>query len=171
MNLDPHLAKIQDFPKPGITFYDISPVLEDPEILQKTVSRVAEIAAEYQPEVIVGLDARGFLFCVPVALQLGLGTVMVRKAGKLPGDVIEESYALEYGEATLAVQTARQLKGKRIVIVDDLLATGGTVAAAQKLLTQVGAEVVASLFLIELSGLNGRERLSGDVQALQTYEF
>ena len=96
---------------------------------------------------------------------------MVRKAGKLPGDVIEESYALEYGEATLAVQTARQLKGKRIVIVDDLLATGGTVAAAQKLLTQVGAEVVASLFLIELSGLDGRERLSGDVQALQTYEF
>ena len=171
MNLDPHLAKIPDFPKPGITFYDISPVLEDPDTLQQTVAALAHAAAEYQPDVIVGLDARGFLFCVPVAMQLGLGTVMVRKAGKLPGEVIEQSYAFEYGEATLAIQTARSLKGKRVVIVDDLLATGGTVAAAQSLLTAVGAQVVASLFLIELAGLNGRARLSGDVQALQTYEF
>ena len=171
MNLDPHLAKIPDFPKPGITFYDISPVLEDPDTLQQTVAALAHAAAEYQPDVIVGLDARGFLFCVPVAMQLGLGTVMVRKAGKLPGEVIEQSYALEYGEATLAIQTARSLKDKRVVIVDDLLATGGTVVAAQSLLTAVGAQVVASLFLIELAGLNGRARLSGDVQALQTYEF
>ena len=93
MNLDPHLAKIQNFPKPGITFYDISPVLENPEILQKTVNKLAETAHNYQPDIIVGLDARGFLFCVPVALNLGLGTVMVRKAGKLPGDVLEQSYA------------------------------------------------------------------------------
>lgn len=171
MNLDAHLAKIADFPKPGITFYDISPVLEDPTTLRQTVSALAELAREYQPDVVVGLDARGFLFCVPVALELAVGTVMVRKAGKLPGDVIEQSYALEYGEATLAVQTARSLKGKRVVIVDDLLATGGTVAATQTLLAQVGAEVVASLFLIELAGLKGREKLNGDVRALQTYEF
>jgi len=171
MNLDPHLAKIADFPKPGITFYDISPVLENPDTLKRCVHSLSEQAASYRPDVIVGLDARGFLFCVPVALELGIGSVMIRKAGKLPGEVKEESYALEYGEATLAVQTARNLAGKRIVIVDDLLATGGTVAAAQSLLAQVGAEVVASLFLIELSGLKGRDKLSGEVRALQTYEF
>lgn len=171
MNLDSHLAKIQDFPKPGITFYDISPVLEDAQLLKQCVAALADIARGYEPDVIVGLDARGFLFCVPVAMELGLGSVMVRKAGKLPGEVKEESYALEYGEATLAVQTARNLAGKRVVVVDDLLATGGTVAAAQSLLDKVGAQVVASLFLIELSGLKGREKLLGPVHALQTYEF
>ena len=171
MNLDPHLAKIQDFPKPGITFYDISPILEEPDTLKSCVAALTDQAAQYQPDVIVGLDARGFLFSVPVAMQLDLGTVMVRKAGKLPGEVKEESYALEYGKATLAVQTARKLAGKRVVIVDDLLATGGTVAAAQSLLSQVGADVVASLFLVELRGLSGRARLSGNVHALQTYEF
>ena len=171
MNLDPHLAKIPDFPKPGILFYDISPVLEDPDLSKQAINALANVARDYTPDVVVGLDARGFLFSVPVGHALGLGSVMIRKAGKLPGQVIEESYDLEYGSATLAVQTDRDLTGKRVLIVDDLLATGGTVAAAQKLLGKVGAEVVASLFLIELSGLKGREKLSGPVHALQTYEF
>ena len=171
MNFDHHIAKIPEFPKPGITFYDISPILEDPTIAQQAVDELVNLAKQYQPDLIVGLDARGFLFSLPVALGLNVGTVMVRKAGKLPGDVIERSYSLEYGEATLAIQTARDMNGKNVVIVDDLLATGGTVTAAAELIEQVGANVCASLFLVELTGLNGRSRLSGPVHALQQYEF
>lgn len=171
MNFDQHIAKIPEFPKPGITFYDISPMLEDPAVARQAVHALAELARSYEPDLIVGLDARGFLFSLPVALELEVGTVMVRKAGKLPGPVIEKSYALEYGEATLAIQTARDMKGKRVVIVDDLLATGGTVTAASHLIEQVGAQVVASLFAVELTGLKGRQRLSGAVHALQQYEF
>ncbi|QGG79479.1 adenine phosphoribosyltransferase [Litorivicinus lipolyticus] len=171
MNFDQHIAKVPAFPKPGITFYDISPILEDPAVARQAVNTLSELAARYQPDVIIGLDARGFLFSLPVALALDIGTIMVRKAGKLPGQVIERSYALEYGEATLAIQTERDLHGKRVVIIDDLLATGGTVSAAQALIEQVGATVVASLFVVELTGLNGRARLSGDVHALQQYEF
>ncbi|MGB0957121.1 MAG: adenine phosphoribosyltransferase [Litorivicinus sp.] len=171
MNFDQHIAKIPEFPKPGITFYDIGPMLEDPAVARQAVDTLAELAAQYEPDLIVGLDARGFLFSLPVALALNIGTVMVRKAGKLPGAVVERSYALEYGEATLAIQTERDLHGKRVVVIDDLLATGGTVSAAVSLIEQVGATVAASLFVVELTGLNGRARLSGDVHALQQYEF
>lgn len=171
MNLDAHLAKIPDFPQPGILFYDISPVMEDASLSKQVIQSLADLAKPYEPDVVVGLDARGFLFSVPVGHALNLGSVMIRKAGKLPGDVIEQPYDLEYGQAILAVQTQRQLEGKKVLLVDDLLATGGTAAAAQQLLTKVGATVVASLFVIELKGLKGRAKLSGPVHALQSYEF
>ncbi|MGA1207634.1 MAG: adenine phosphoribosyltransferase [Gammaproteobacteria bacterium] len=158
-----------DFPKPGILFYDIAPILEHPDHLKQTVEMLASTIDAWQPEVLVGIDSRGFLFATPVALSRGLGVVMIRKKGKLPGDVREASYALEYGEATLAVQRDRALAGKRVVLIDDLLATGGTLAAAETLLTQSGATVVGCVVLIELTDLKGRTRLTAPVKSLQTY--
>ena len=115
-NLDDHISKTPGFPKPGITFYDISPALEQADILKQTIDALTDISAPLAPDIIAGIDARGFLFAMPLALNLAIGTVMVRKSGKLPGAVFEESYALEYGEATLSIQKARALNGKRVVL-------------------------------------------------------
>ncbi len=169
--LDEHISKTPDFPKPGITFYDISPALEDPRILRQTIDAMAEITMKFTPDIIAGIDARGFLFAMPLALQLNCGNVMIRKAGKLPGKVFEVSYALEYGEATLALQSSRQIKDKRVVLCDDLLATGGTLAAAGDLVQKAGGNLVGAVCLIELTGLKGAERLPCEVATLQQYEF
>lgn len=170
-SLDAHISKTPDFPKDGITFYDISPALEDPEALRQSMAAMAEITAPFAPDIIAGIDARGFLFAMPLALQLECGTVMVRKKGKLPGQVYETSYALEYGEATLALQSSRQIKDKRIVLCDDLLATGGTLAAAGQLVKKAGGNLVGAVCMIELTGLKGAEKLDCPVAALQQYEF
>lgn len=170
-HLDAWIQTYPDFPKPGILFYDIAPIIEHPVRLKTTCQLLADAITPWAPEVLVGIDSRGFLFATPVALQMELGVVMVRKKGKLPGPVREASYALEYGEATLAVQTDRQLADKRIVLIDDLLATGGTLAATESLLDEVGAEVVGTVVLIELTGLKGREVLKAPVKSLQTYDF
>jgi adenine phosphoribosyltransferase len=129
------------------------------------------MARPYKPDLIVGLDARGFLFVTPVALALDAGAIMIRKKGKLPGKVSQQSYALEYGEATLALQHDRNIAGKTIVVIDDLLATGGTIAAANKLISQHGGKVAANIVLIELKELNGRDHLKGDVLAIQQYDY
>lgn len=173
-DLDKHISKTPDFPKPGITFYDFSPALEDGAVLQDMMAALCEIAKPLAPDVIAGIDARGFLFATPLALAMGCGAVMVRKAGKLPGEVIEQSYALEYGEATLSLQTSRQIKGKRILLVDDLLATGGTVSASVDLIHKAGGIVAGTACVIELTGLQGRARLQEKncpVVSLQSYEF
>ena len=170
-DLDPYIARYPGFPKEGITFYDISPLLSDSRALEQCVNALAELARPYRPDFIAGIDARGFLFVTPVALALGIGAIMIRKKGKLPGNVISQSYALEYGEASLAIQQDLNIKGKTIVLVDDLLATGGTVGAANHLIQQCGGAVAANLTLIELSGLKGRKHLIGEVHALQQYEF
>ena len=170
-DLDGYIAKYPGFPKDGITFYDIAPILEDGAVLAATVHRITDIARAYKPSVIAGVDARGFLFVTPVALALKAGVVMIRKIGKLPGEVLQESYALEYGEAELVLQAERSIKGKRVVLVDDLLATGGTLEAASKLIARQGGEVVANIVIIELTGLKGRDKLQADVHCLQTYEF
>jgi len=170
-DLNRHITTYPDFPKEGITFYDISPMLEDAAALQNCVASLAELAKPYQPDLIAGIDARGFLFVTPVALALGVGALMIRKKGKLPGKVIDHAYALEYGEASLAIQEDRHVKGKMVVLVDDLLATGGTIAAANHLITERGGKIVANIVLIELTGLKGRDHLMGDVHALQQYEF
>ena len=170
-DLDQHIARYPGFPKEGITFYDISPLLGDNGALTQCVEALAELARPYEPDFIAGIDARGFLFVTPVALALGIGAIIIRKKGKLPGKVIDQSYALEYGEACLSIQQDLNIKGKTIVLVDDLLATGGTVAAANHLIQQCGGNIAANLTLIELTGLNGRQKLIGKTHALQQYEF
>lgn len=173
-DLDQHISKTPDFPKPGITFYDFSPALEEGEVLRQMIEALCDISKPLAPDVIAGIDARGFLFATPLALAMSCGAVMIRKAGKLPGDVIEQSYALEYGEATLSLQTSRQIKGKRILLVDDLLATGGTVSASVDLIEKAGGIVAGTACLIELTGLGGRARLADKncpTVSLQSYEF
>ena len=170
-SLDPHISKTPGFPKEGITFYDISPALEDPLVLRELISHMTEAAQGFEPDIIAGIDARGFLFAMPLALELNCGIVMVRKAGKLPGKILEETYALEYGTARLSVQASRALSGKRVILCDDLLATGGTLAASAKLISQAGGTLAGAVCVIELTGLNGREKLPCDVVALQHYEF
>lgn len=170
-DLDPHIGKIPGFPKPGITFYDISPALESPTVLKDVIHALTGLAAEFEPDITAGIDARGFLFAMPLALALDTGTVMIRKTGKLPGEVVEESYALEYGEAKLSLQTSRQIAGRRVVLCDDLLATGGTLAASARLVERAGGIVAGAVCLIELTGLGGRAKLPCPVACLQAYDF
>jgi len=170
-NLDPHIGKIPDFPKPGITFYDISPALEKPEVLRQAIAAMTELVAGFEPQLTAGIDARGFLFAMPLALNLQTGTVMIRISGKLPGKLVEESYALEYGEARIALQTSREIAGQRVVLCDDLLATGGTLAASARLVERAGGIVAGAVCMIELAGLKGREKLDCPVACLQSYEF
>lgn len=168
--LDQCIARYSDFPKKGITFYDISPVLEDAEIFSEAITAMSDHARSMSPDYIAGIDARGFLFAAPIALRLGLGLVMIRKQGKLPGMVSEEYYDLEYGNAALNLQKDRNVSGKRMVIVDDLLATGGTLNASSRLITQSHAIVAGVVVLIELTELNGRSKLNCPVQSIQSYK-
>ena len=170
-NADPHISKTPGFPKDGITFYDISPILEDRTVVRQTMTALAALTSPMQPDIIAGIDARGFLFALPLALELDCGMVMVRKAGKLPGELHEQSYALEYGEARLSIQASRQLRDKRVVLCDDLLATGGTLQAAAQLVSRSGGILAGAVCIIELTGLKGRDRLDCPVKALQSYEF
>ena len=170
-NADPHISKTPGFPKDGITFYDISPILEDRTVVRQAMTALAALTSPMQPDIIAGIDARGFLFALPLALELDCGMVMVRKAGKLPGKLHEQSYALEYGEARLSIQASRQLRDKRVVLCDDLLATGGTLQAAAQLVSRSGGILAGAVCIIELTGLKGRDRLDCPVKALQSYEF
>ena len=170
-SIDPYISKTPGFPKKGITFYDISPVLENPVVLRKSIDLMSESTKGFQPDLIAGIDARGFLFATPLALELNCGTVMIRKAGKLPGKVFEETYNLEYGTACLSVQASHALTGKRVMLCDDLLATGGTLAAAAKLINRAGGILAAAVCIIELTGMKGRDKLPCDVVSLQRYEF
>lgn len=171
LNLDPYISKTPGFPKQGITFYDISPALEDPRILKQATDALCDLAAPMQPDLIAGIDARGFLFSVPIATRFDCGVVMIRKAGKLPGTLYQSTYALEYDNATLALQHDRNIAGKNIVLCDDLLATGGTLLAARDLISMTGGTVTGAVCLIELTGLKAREKLSFPVASLQSYEF
>ena len=155
-----------DFPKPGILFYDVSSILENVQGLRLVVESLTQIVEEIKPDVLAAIDSRGFLFAPPVALSCDIGVVLVRKFGKLPGDTFDESYGLEYGEDILSIQRDRQLQGQKVLIIDDLLATGGTLAAAETLLEKAGATVLGSTVIIELDGLNGRERLKYPVASL-----
>ena len=161
MNLKEYIRVIPDFPSPGIRFKDITTLLSDGKAFRNTIERLAEWTKQCGAEVIVGPEARGFLFGTPVAYELGIGFVPVRKPGKLPCTTIEISYDLEYGSNQLQLHQDSILPGQKVVIVDDLLATGGTVYSAVKLVEQLGAEVVGVGFLIELTYLSGREKLHG----------
>ena len=170
MNLKDHIRGIPDFPKPGILFYDISTILRDADAWQVAMGRMARAVGRHQPDLLAGIESRGFLLAAPLALKLGLGFIMLRKRGKLPGEVVAHDYALEYGTDRLEIQADAVKPGQRVVIVDDLLATGGTMAAGIKLLRGVGAVVPAAAVMIELSFLGGRERLEVPCDALVTYD-
>ncbi|WP_028879129.1 adenine phosphoribosyltransferase [Terasakiella pusilla] len=162
MDLKDHIRGIPDFPKPGILFYDISTLLAQPDAWQVAMGRLAKIVSRHQPDILAGLDARGFLVAAPLALKLGLGFTMVRKQGKLPGETMSYAYDLEYGSNTVEIQKDCVQPGQRVVILDDLLATDGTMEAAINLFKQAGADVVGTACIIELNFLKGRDKL-GDV--------
>jgi adenine phosphoribosyltransferase len=174
MGLDAVKAAIRDvpdFPKPGIIFKDITPILQSPALFADVVDMLCAPYADSPPDRIAAIESRGFIFGAAMAYKLGCGLVPVRKAGKLPYDTKSESYELEYGEATLEIHVDALEKGERVVIVDDLLATGGTAAATVKLVEGLGAEIAGVDFVIELAFLNGVERLDGlNVRALITVD-
>jgi adenine phosphoribosyltransferase len=170
MDLKQHIRGIPDFPKPGILFYDISTLLAHAEAWQETVHFLADALAPLEPELLVGIESRGFLVAAPLAYRLGCGFVMVRKKGKLPGATISHTYALEYGSDTVEIQADAIARGRRVVVLDDLLATGGTMAAAITLCRKVGGDVVGAAWIIELAFLGGRARLDVPVTAVLSYE-
>ena len=155
------IRNIPDFPKAGVQFKDITPVLADPRLFATAIDLLTEGYPPGSIDTIVGIDARGFIFAAAAALKLRAGFVPVRKKGKLPYSTYEQDYALEYGTNTIAIHTDALHKGSRVLLIDDLLATGGTAAAAAQLVSKVGARIEAIRFLIELSFLNGREKLNG----------
>ena len=160
MDLREHIRVIADFPKDGISYKDITTLLKNGEMYRAAIDAMVEKIRPWQPEVIVGPEARGFLLGAPVAYALGIGFVPVRKPGKLPAKTIRETYALEYGFDTLEVHADAINPGERVVVVDDLLATGGTMLATANLMKKIGADMVGMGFLIELAFLNGREKLA-----------
>jgi adenine phosphoribosyltransferase len=170
MDLKAHIRQIPDFPKPGILFYDISTLLQRSDAFQVAIDGMADLVAPYRPARLIGIESRGFIFAAPLALRLGIGFSMVRKRGKLPGSVVGHAYNLEYGSDTIEISADLIPAGSRVLVVDDLIATGGTAAATVELLDKIDAEVAAAIFLIELTGLNGRDRLQVPVESLLTYD-
>jgi adenine phosphoribosyltransferase len=169
MNLKDHIRHIPDFPKPGILFYDISTLLRHAEAWKATVDRMAEVIGRHKPDLLAGIESRGFLIAAPVAYALGCGFAMIRKQAKLPGETLAYTYQLEYGTDTIEVQADAARSGQRVVVVDDLLATGGTLAAAVTLLRKLDAEVAGAACIVELSFLRGRSRLDVPFDSLVTY--
>jgi adenine phosphoribosyltransferase len=170
MNLKALIRNIPDFPKPGIQFKDIESITENPEAFGYVISEFSSAVRQHQVDKILALDARGFLFGAALGLQEKLPVVMARKKGKLGGECVSESYALEYGEASVELQKTAIRQGDQVVIIDDLLATGGTASAAAALVNQVGGMVKLFAFVIELQELQGREKLvDADVLALARY--
>lgn len=164
------IRDIPDFPTKGIIFKDITPVLQHPKAFAEVIEDMAQCASALSPDVIVGIESRGFVLGSPVALKLGKGFVPVRKVGKLPHDTIRCDYELEYGTNAIEIHKDAIEPGQRVLIVDDLLATGGTAAASIKLIEELGGKVAGVLFLVELSFLNGRSKLEGyKVESLIRY--
>lgn len=170
MDLKEHIRGVPDFPKPGILFYDISTLLAHPDAWQVALGRLARIVSAYQPDVLAGVESRGFLVAAPLAAKLGLGFCMVRKPGKLPGDLVSHDYQLEYGTDTIQIQRDAVAPGQRVVVLDDLLATGGTMGASLALFDKVGAKVVGAACIIELTFLGGREKIGVPFEALIQYD-
>jgi len=161
-DLKTYIRHVPDFPKVGILFYDITTLLQDPVGLRVAIDSIAGPFADQKIDLVVGIESRGFIFGAPVADRLGTGFAPVRKPGKLPSTCIRESYALEYGTDTLEIHEDAVKPGQRVLIVDDLLATGGTARATSELVKKLGGTVHGLAFLIELVALNGRSRLTGE---------
>ena len=169
-SVDKTIRNVPDFPQPGIQYKDITPVLANPDLMKGINAHFVAEYADKNIDVIVGVESRGFIFGVPLAMELGAAFVPVRKPGKLPADVIKTEYTLEYGSGALEVHADSIQPGQRVVIVDDLLATGGTLAASKKLVEALGGEVVGCAVVINLTFLNGAEKLDGvPVESLVNY--
>jgi adenine phosphoribosyltransferase len=159
MDLKAHIRHVPDFPKPGITFFDITTLLREPAGLRATIDQLAEPYAGAGIDAVVGIESRGFILGAAVAERLGAGFIPIRKPGKLPSATIRETYALEYGEDALELHEDGVTRGQRVLVVDDVLATGGTAAAARRLIDRLGGELHGMAFLIELTFLDGRRQL------------
>ena len=159
MNLKDYIASVQDFPIEGILFRDITPLMANGEAFQEACNRIRDFAQSKGATVIVGPESRGFIFGCPVAKDMGIGFIPVRKPNKLPAETIKETYSLEYGTDTIEMHTDAIKPGDRVVIIDDLLATGGTASAACNLIKKAGGEVAAAAFIIELTPLKGRAKI------------
>ncbi|HOE58113.1 MAG TPA: adenine phosphoribosyltransferase [Bacillota bacterium] len=171
MDLKEYIRVIEDFPKEGISFKDITPLLKDRDAFRYAVKSISDNLRDLNVDVIVGPEARGFIFGAPVAYELGVGFVPVRKPGKLPAEKVSYEYKLEYGKDSLEIHKDAIKKGARAAVIDDLLATGGTILSTAKLVEKIGGEVVHIGFLIELASLKGRENLKGyDVSTIIKYE-
>ncbi|EXG83437.1 MULTISPECIES: adenine phosphoribosyltransferase [Lacrimispora] len=169
--LEDYVTSIPDFPEEGIIFRDVTTILEDPDGLSLAVDGIREMLKGVEYDSVVGPESRGFIFGVPVAYAEHKSFIPVRKKGKLPREVLSADYELEYGTATIEIHKDSIKPGQKVVIIDDLIATGGTIGAIIKLIEELGGEVVKICFIMELAGLNGREKLAGyDVESIITYE-
>jgi len=170
VDLEKYIRVIEDFPKEGISFKDVTPLLKDGDAFRFTIKSIADKLRDLNVDVVVGPEARGFIFGAPIAYELGVGFVPVRKPGKLPAEIARYEYELEYGTDALEIHKDAIKEGTKVVLIDDLLATGGTIFSAAKLVEQLGGEVVHIGFLIELEFLNGRDKLKGyDVSSVIKY--
>ena len=170
-SLEDYVTSIPDFPKPGILFRDVTTIIQDKDGFKLAIDGLSDLLKDVDYDLIAGSESRGFVFGAPVAYKDGKGLVLFRKKGKLPRDVISQEYDLEYGKATLEVHKDAIKAGERVVIVDDLIATGVTTEAMVKMIERLGGKVVKIVFVMELKGLKGRERLAGyDVDSLIQYE-
>jgi adenine phosphoribosyltransferase len=169
-DLKAHIRGVPDFPKPGILFYDICTLLRDGPAFRAAIRQLADLVRPHAPTALAGIESRGFVLAAPLALELGIGFILLRKPGKLPGATIGYNYALEYGTDRLEIQADSVKRGDRVVLLDDLLATGGTMAAGIHLLKETGAEVPLAAAMIELSFLGGRTRLDAPFAALVSYD-
>ena len=169
--IEEYVRTIPDFPEPGIMFRDVTSVLQDPDGLKLAIDSLLEMVKDVDFDVVVGAESRGFIFGTPVAYAMGKAFVPARKPGKLPCETVSAEYDLEYGKAEIEIHKDAVRPGQKVVLVDDLIATGGTMEASCKLVEQLGGEVVKILFLMELAGLKGREKLAKyDVASVITYE-
>ena len=168
--LEDYVVTIPDFPEPGIMFRDITSVIQDPDGLKLAVDGLADLVKDLEFDLVIGPESRGFIFGVPVAYLLEKGFIPVRKKGKLPRETVSQKYDLEYGQAEVEIHKDAIRPGQKVVIVDDLMATGGSAEAAAKLVEKLGGQVVRMVFVMELAGLEGRKKLNGyDIESLIVY--
>ena len=170
IDLKKYIDTHPDFPKPGILFYDISSLMVNKDIWQETINQFSTLVKKHNPEVLAGIESRGFIFASTIAYKLNCEVVMIRKKGKLPGQTISHTYKLEYGEDCLEIQKREDLKNKNVILIDDLLATGGTASAAIELLQKTSVNVSAFLTLIELTNLKGRENIAVQTESLLSFD-
>ena len=170
IDLKKYIDTHPDFPKPGILFYDISSLMVNKDIWQETINQFSTLVKKHNPEVLAGIESRGFIFASTIAYKLNCEVIMIRKKGKLPGQTISHTYKLEYGEDCLEIQKREDLKNKNVILIDDLLATGGTASAAIELLQKTSVNVSAFLTLIELTNLKGRENIAVQTKSLLSFD-
>ena len=170
IDLKKYIDTHPDFPKPGILFYDISSLMINKDIWQETINQFSTLVKKHNPEVLAGIESRGFIFASTIAFKLNCEVIMIRKKGKLPGQTISHTYKLEYGEDCLEIQKREDLKNKNVILIDDLLATGGTASAAIKLLQKTNVNVSAFLTLIELTNLKGRKNIAVQTESLLSFD-